>query len=369
MSRFRFDRTRGAFAMTALLALALAGCASNAPRADAAAQDDDTLVASTPPADTAAADTTTTATSAAAPPTSIDASTASMPPDHADTSTAAEAADVASANPADPRTQAEQDYDALYGNGTPYNPVADPTLPPPAELPSSYDPWEPFNRRMHRFNNAVDRTIAKPLAKAYVAVVPRPVQLGVTNFFNNLGQPVSALNALLQGKPAQAGQSLGRFLVNTTIGIAGLFDPATRLRIPNRSEDFGQTLGIWGWHTSRYVELPLFGPRTVRDTFGLVGDAPLSPIRQVEEDKVRYFLQGLQLVDTRVQLLPLDSLREGAADEYALFRDGWTQRRQYQIFGERKRPEDEALPEYLMEDEAYPTVPVDIMPVVPGSTP
>jgi phospholipid-binding lipoprotein MlaA len=105
----------------------------------------------------------------------------------------------------------------------------------------------------------------------------------------------------------------------------------------------------------------------VRDTFGLVGDAPLSPIRQVEDDRVRYFLQGLQLVDTRVQLLPLDSLREGATDEYALFRDGWTQRRNYQIFGERKREGDEELPDYLLEEEANPMVPVDAMPIVPGS--
>ena len=265
---------------------------------------------------------------------------------------------------ADPRTAAEQDFDAIYGS--PYDPVADPTLPAPVVMAGAYDPWEPFNRRVHRFNNAVDRTIAKPLAQAYVAVVPRPVRLGVTNFFNNLGQPVSALNALLQGRPGQAGASLGRFLVNSTVGVGGLFDPATKMKIPNRSEDFGQTLGIWGWKNSRYLELPLFGPRTVRDAFGLVGDAPLSPIRQVENDELRFFLQGLQLVDTRVQLMPLDSLRDGAADEYALFRDGWTQRRNYQIFGEGRRQDQDGstpLPDYLLEDD-YPTVPVDAMPVV-----
>ena len=92
-------------------------------------------------------------------------------------------------------TQAELDYAAIYGP-TPYDPVADPTLPAPAQLPASYDPWEGWNRRVHRFNNAVDRTIATPLARAYMKVVPRPVRLGVGNFFNNLGQPVSALNAL-----------------------------------------------------------------------------------------------------------------------------------------------------------------------------
>src|SRR5690606_15422422 len=164
-------------------------------------------------------------------------------------------------------------------------PVADPTLPAPAELPVAYDPWERYNRKVHHFNRIVDENLARPLAHAYVAAVPRPVRLGVSNFFHNLGQPVSALNALLQGKPKQAGQSLARFVINSTLGIGGIFDPASDAKLPNKSEDFGQTLGVWGWKTSRYVELPLFGPRTVRDSFGLVGDGQLSPIRQVEDDK------------------------------------------------------------------------------------
>ncbi|TWT19412.1 VacJ family lipoprotein [Luteimonas marina] len=261
----------------------------------------------------------------------------------------------------DAPTQAELDFAAIY------DPVADPTLPSPAQLPSSYDPWENWNRKVHRFNNAVDRTIATPLARAYVKVVPRPMRLGVSNFFNNLGQPVSALNALLQGRPKQAGQSLGRFLLNSTVGIGGLFDPASAANIPNRSEDFGQTLGVWGWKNSRYVELPLFGPRTLRDSFGLVGDAPLSPLRQVEDDGARYFLQGLQLVDLRAQLFALDSMREGAADEYALVRDAWLQRRNYQIQADRRRQDENELPDYLLEDDSNPTVPVDVMPIVPLS--
>ncbi|MGN7727120.1 MlaA family lipoprotein [Luteimonas sp. 22616] len=264
-------------------------------------------------------------------------------------------------------TQAELDYAALYGE-PPYNPVYDATLPAPAQLPNSYDPWEGLNRRVHTFNNAVDRAIAKPLAKAYVKVVPRPVRLGVSNFFHNLGQPVSALNALLQGKPKQAAQSLGRFALNSTLGIGGIFDPASDAKLPNKSEDFGQTLGVWGWKTSRYVELPLFGPRTVRDTFGLVGDGQLSPIRQVEDDKTRVFLQGLQLVDVRTQLFAVDSMRAGAVDDYSLVRDAWLQRRNYQIFGDRERKtEDDALPDYLREDNGNPTVPVDVMPIIPGA--
>ena len=278
---------------------------------------------------------------------------------------AATADGAAAAGDPQAATQAEYDYAAIYGNGQDaYDPVADPSLPSPADLPSSYDPWEPLNRRVHAFNNVVDRRIARPLAQAYVAVVPRPVRLGVGNFFNNLGQPVSAVNALLQGRPGQAAQTLARFTVNSTLGLAGIFDPATRFNIPNRSEDFGQTLGVWGWKKSRYVELPLFGPRTVRDVFGLVGDSPMAPLQYVEQDKTRVFLQGLQLVDVRTQLMALDSMREGAADEYALFRDAWMQRRAYQIFGDRERT-DEDLPDYL-QDDTDPYVPVDVMPMVPG---
>ena len=275
-------------------------------------------------------------------------------------------APAATPPPPDQRTQAERDYDALYGNATgDYNPVADPTLPPAAELPVTYDPWEPVNRRVHAFNNVVDRRIAKPLAQAYVKVVPRPIRLGVSNFFSNLGQPISALNALLQGKPRQAAQALGRFGLNMTLGMGGLLDPATDAHLPNHSEDFGQTLGVWGWKRSRYVELPLFGPRTVRDVVGLIGDAPLAPLGQVHDAPARGFLQGLQLVDIRTQLFAIDSMREGATDEYALFRDAWLQRRRYQIFGDRRQGSSNDLPAYLQEDQANPTVPADAMPGIP----
>lgn len=350
------------------LVLALAACASHSGVRDDA-----------PPPPVGAA---TAAAQPAVQPLALDASASATP--QADDASAADAVADAPAVPAADTgaaataavdgqtdatapTQAELDYAALYGE-PPYNPVYDATLPAPAQLPNSYDPWEGLNRRVHTFNNAVDRAIAKPLAKAYVKVVPRPVRLGVSNFFHNLGQPVSALNALLQGKPKQAAQSLGRFALNSTLGIGGIFDPASDAKLPNKSEDFGQTLGVWGWKTSRYVELPLFGPRTVRDTFGLVGDGQLSPIRQVEDDKTRVFLQGLQLVDVRTQLFAVDSMRAGAVDDYSLVRDAWLQRRNYQIFGDRERKtEDDALPDYLREDNGNPTVPVDVMPIIPGA--
>jgi phospholipid-binding lipoprotein MlaA len=291
----------------------------------------------------------------------VDGAPAVAPADATATDAPAAAPDAAG------RTAAELEYDALYGadrNAAQYDPVADPTLPAPANISGAYDPWERFNRKVHRLNNVVDRRVARPLARAYVRLTPRPVRLGVSNFFNNLGQPIAAVNALLQGKPKQAAQSLGRFVLNTTLGIGGVFDPASDTPLPNRSEDFGQTLGVWGWKRSRYLELPLFGPRTVRDVLGMVGDAPLSPLRQVEADRFRVPIQGLQLVDVRTQLLSTDSLREGVEDDYALVRDAWSQRRDYQIFGDRQLEGETDLPDYLL-DENNPTVPVDAMPLMP----
>ncbi|KAF1712837.1 hypothetical protein CSC73_00665 [Pseudoxanthomonas sacheonensis] len=215
----------------------------------------------------------------------------------------------------------------------------------PEESPAVFDPWERFNRRMHRFNNALDRSVARPVAKAYVKAVPAPVRSKVGNFFDNLGQPGTAVNALLQGKFKHSAQAMGRFLVNSTIGVAGLFDPASRLKMPEREEDFGQTLAAWGWKRSRYLELPFFGPSTVRDAFGIAGDSPLQPVSHVEADKVRIGLTALNLVDVRTRLMAFDSLREEASDDYLLVRDTWSQRRNFQIKGDADG--NESLPDYL----------------------
>ncbi len=248
-------------------------------------------------------------------------------------------------------TDAEDDFAALYGGPAPSADGAEPGR-------AAYDPWEPFNRRVHSFNNVVDRAVARPLATAYTKVVPRFARTGVTNFFSNLRAPVTITNQVLQGRPGDAWDSLGRFVMNSTLGLGGLFDPASKAMVPRRSEDFGQTLGAWGWRGSRYVELPFFGPRTVRDVFGLAGDIPLSPIRTIEEDKVRIGLQGLQLVDMRSQLMALDDIRDSAVDEYALTRDAWLQRRNYQIENDlrdkRTRGKD--------ADDTAP-IPVDAMPM------
>lgn len=194
------------------------------------------------------------------------------------------------------------------------------------------DPWEGFNRKVHGFNNVLDRFVFRPVAVGYDKVVPDPVQSGVTRFFANLRLPASAVHEVLQGRPAHAGQSLGRFVVNSTVGVAGVFDPATAFGVPQRDgEDFGQTLATWGWQDSRYLVMPLLGPRTVRDTLAIVGDQPLSPISQIGSSGVADKLLILQMVDGRAQMLAMDRVRKDALDDYALVRDAWAQRRARQI--------------------------------------
>jgi phospholipid-binding lipoprotein MlaA len=348
-----------------LAALLASGCVHKATTLDAPPE---TVVIEAPAAEATAADSAAADAVQAARAAAEGTSVAS--PDAGATGSEANG-NAAVVDQASEATAAERDYAAIYGNDDipqEYNPIADPNLPAPATQPASYDPLEKLNRRVHRFNNAVDRHVAKPLATAYVKVVPRPVRLGVGNFFNNLSQPVSAVNALLQGKPKQAGQTLGRFLLNSTLGIGGIFDPATSAKLPNKSEDFGQTLGVWGWKRSRFIELPLFGPRTIRDAVGMAGDSPLSPLRRIEEEPVRIFLQGLQLVDVRTQLIVVDRMREGATDDYALVRDAWMQRRHYQIFGDSDDGADDSLPDYLKNnDDDNPTVPINAIPVIPGA--
>jgi phospholipid-binding lipoprotein MlaA len=338
-----------------VLLLALAACAS-APGPAAVADPGVPVAGTTAPVEPAAADGAGT-----------DAAAAIAEGLASDDGTIAA---TAAAAPAGPVTAAEDDYAALYGedpNGT--APASAGEAEAPATRPA-YDPWEPMNRKIHAFNTTVDRVIARPLAQVYVAVLPEPARLGVANFFDNLGSPLTFVNQLLQGRPRHAVQTLGRFVVNSTLGIGGIFDPASDLKMKRRSEDFGQTLGMWGWRSSRYVELPLFGPRTVRDVFGLAGDMPLSVTRTVEEDKVRIFMQGMQLVDRRAALLALDAMRQDASDEYALVRDAWLARRTFQIEGDRRNraTQDSNLPDYMQEEEERDTtVPADAMPLpLPG---
>jgi phospholipid-binding lipoprotein MlaA len=190
------------------------------------------------------------------------------------------------------------------------------------------DPVEGFNRAVFAFNEGLDTVLIKPVAQGYDAALPMPVRTGVTNFFGNIADLFIGVNNLLQGKPDQAVSDLGRVLINSTIGILGLFDIATEAGLEKHEEDFGQTFGRWGVGDGAYLVIPVYGPRTVRDTAGLVLDVTVDPVGNVNEVATRNSLLALRLIDNRADLLPADKvIEEAALDKYAYVRDGYLQRR------------------------------------------
>lgn len=217
------------------------------------------------------------------------------------------------------------------------------TAAPPEERHPN-DPWEPFNRSVFVFNSAVDRSVVRPIARGYDTVTPSPIQRGVRNFFTNLRSPVVVFNLLLQGRGGDAGEELTRFFVNTIYGIGGLFDVASAGDLEKHDEDFGQTMATWGWEESRFVILPFLGPSTVRDGLGRGVDTVPDVAWRIALDEGSYGLIGLDIIQTRAQMLPLDKEIEQAFDPYTFVRDGWMQRRKQQVHdGEQPLPDYDAF--------------------------
>ena len=191
---------------------------------------------------------------------------------------------------------------------------------------SAMDPFEPINRPIFAFNNAMDRYALRPLAKGYDAVVPAPAQRGVGNFFANLYDVTSALNSALQWRWQGALQNSGRVLVNSTLGVGGLFDVATPIGLRRSRTDFGQTLAVWGVPEGPYLMLPLLGPRTVRSGAGTIIDTfALSVPPHVDDNTARNAMWGSELVHLRASILESDTLITG--DRYIFIRDAYLQQR------------------------------------------
>ncbi len=193
------------------------------------------------------------------------------------------------------------------------------------------DPFEGFNRASYKFNDALDRALLKPAAKGYKAITPDFVETGVTNFFSNLGQPTVIINDVLQAKFKDGLADTGRFLLNLTVGIGGLFDPASKAGLDKHDEDFGQTLGKWGVHSGPYLMVPFFGPSTVRDGIGAGVDTFTNPVHYVERDAWRYGLQGMDLIDARARRLSLEDTLNQTYDKYGFIRNAFLQQREYQV--------------------------------------
>jgi phospholipid-binding lipoprotein MlaA len=204
------------------------------------------------------------------------------------------------------------------------------TLPPNAPR-APQDPYERWNRGVYKFNDAIDRGVMKPVARAYVHVLPRFARTGVSNFVSNLTTPTVMFNDALQGKGLAALGDLGRFLVNTTAGIGGLFDPASQMGLQRNDEDFGRTLGKWGVHPGPFLELPLLGPSDVRDGPAKIVDIFTYPPTYLTNAYESYGLWGLTFIEERASLLSLDDTLKRTYDPYAFIRDAYLQRRAYLV--------------------------------------
>lgn len=217
-----------------------------------------------------------------------------------------------------------------------------------ASVDTSYrdprDPWEPFNRSVHVFNEKLDDYVAKPLARGYQAITPDAVDYGITNFFSNLYDVTVALNNLLQGKFRHALIDIGRFGVNSTVGVLGVMDIATGWGLERHDEDFGQTLGKWGFNTGPYLVLPVIGPSNVRDAVGFAGDWVSNPIYfQIDSVAVSWSMYIVRYIDRRSDRLKAERILDTATmDPYSFIRDSYLQRRGYLVQdGEVEEIEDD----------------------------
>ena len=214
--------------------------------------------------------------------------------------------------------------------------------------PSPNDPWEPFNRSVFEFNEGLDAYLLKPVVAGYRFVLPEFVREGIYNFFSNYNDIYTALNNLLQGKPAYAFNDLMRVVVNTTFGLGGFIDMATPGGLEKHKEDWGQTFGVWGFPSGPYVVLPFFGPSSVRDTFGTVADLETDYLfKYIPDVGLRNSITGLRVVNARNTYYEAGDLLDGAAiDKYSFMRDAYIQRREYQI-NEGREDEEPPMPPYM----------------------
>ena len=207
------------------------------------------------------------------------------------------------------------------------------------------DPWEGVNRKIFVFNDGFDRYFMRPVAKGYQTVVPDPMETGVSNFFGNLADVRTALNNVLQLKLKDGASDTGRFLVNSTVGIVGIVDVASKMGLQKHNEDFGQTLGHWGVASGPYVMIPFLGPSTVRDGLALPVDFYTSPQTFLtEEVAVRNSLWALKFINQRAELLGLDVVLEDVAyDKYELLRNAFLSRRDYLVTDGRSQAQQDDM--------------------------
>lgn len=207
------------------------------------------------------------------------------------------------------------------------------------------DPLESVNRAVFRFNDAADRYVLRPVAQGYRDGLPPQFRNGIRNFFDNLQEPITILSDLLQGKLVQGARDTGRFVLNSTVGLAGLFDPATEIGLARNDEDMGQTFRVWGLPEGPYLMVPLFGPYTLAHGVGALAEGPVSPYLSADEPATGAALYAVDSVDGRSRLLDADQEFRDSYDPYLFLRDAYWQNRRYKIL-DGDVPEDE----FYLED-------------------
>jgi phospholipid-binding lipoprotein MlaA len=227
------------------------------------------------------------------------------------------------------------------------------TASEPAPTARNGDPWEGFNRNLFGVHQAVDGAVLEPVARGYRAITPRPVRTGVLNFLRNLKSPVVLANDVLQGEIGRAGNTAGRFAINTTLGIGGIFDPATSMGLERHDEDFGQTLAVWGVPSGPYIFIPLMGPSNVRDGAGRIVDTVFDPLTWADFDDVdtvrtaRTVIAGV--AQREVLIDQIDSFEAQGGDLYVTYRSAYEVSREAAIQNGRADVQD--LPDFEDIDE------------------
>jgi phospholipid-binding lipoprotein MlaA len=227
--------------------------------------------------------------------------------------------------------------------------------PDPPAVQRESDPLESFNRKIFWFNDHVDTYVLKPVATGYDKVTPKRVQKSVSNFFANLRFPINLVNNVLQGKPLRAASELGRFGVNTTIGLLGFFDPASDWGLEPHDEDFGQTLGYWGLGTGPYLVLPFLGPSNPRDTVGLGVDSIAAVYPWFVAIQYTASAYTVQVINARAQVLKeVEQAKQAAFDYYVLVRNAYIQRRRALVKDQTEMSEQEEEELYHVETNNGP---------------
>ena len=214
----------------------------------------------------------------------------------------------------------------------------------PQGKPAPGDPFERMNRSIWTFDNALDHAVLRPVARGYVRYTPQPVRHSINSFMTNLTYSDTVINDFLQAQFDDGANDVARLVVNTVLGLGGLFDPASHMDLDRHDRDFGQTLGVWGLHRGPFLMLPFLGPSDMRDAFSLAADHYMEPYPYISDIYASWSAYVVSKIDERSQLLNQDQLIDSAFDSYAFVRNAYLQEREFKVHGSRPETPEQLFP-------------------------